>query len=123
MQCPPTNSGVCLWKFHLVEAAERTSSTSSPSLEEVWQVHLQMLSISLCAFSTSFDASATSIELTGITPPDVIFSYNFERILVRFASSEPITLEHLLPHNLLSAYSFWAISHQYFFFRFWVFFN
>ena len=113
MQWPPTPiPGVCLWKFHLDEAAERTSSASSPSLgRRMASSFTNAKSISLCAFSTSFDASATSMELTGITSPDVIFPYNFDRILVSSSCSDPLLSEHPRPHSrLLGAYPFWTMA-------------
>ena len=60
---PPTPiPGECLWKFHLLMRLRGTSSTSSPILGRTFDNSLtKAISISLCTFSISFEASATSI--------------------------------------------------------------
>ena len=60
MQCPPTNPGLKFKKFHLVFAASKTSEVLIPSLEQIKLISfIKDIFISLCAFSITFDASAT----------------------------------------------------------------
>ena len=63
MQCPPTNPGRKGRKFHLVEAAAKTSLVSNPmALNIMASSFTKAILISRWVFSITLAASATLIE-------------------------------------------------------------
>ena len=63
MQCPPTNPGFNLIKFHFEEAASITSLVSIPiALKILASSFINAILTSRCEFSIIFEASATLID-------------------------------------------------------------
>lgn len=77
MQCPPTNPGSNLRKFHFVPAASNTAFVSIPILLKIIDSSfISAMFKSLCVFSITFAASAVFISGALCIPAVITLPYN-----------------------------------------------
>ena len=92
MQCPPTNPGLNLRKFHFVPAASRTSDVSMPTLSKmIASSFMSAMFKSRCVFSITLLASAALMLEQRCTPGCTMRSYS----AATFSKVSPVSPDHL----------------------------